>query len=236
MSLPRQVPFLLAALLLLQPVPARAAELLDNPELAGPPGGRVAEGWRDGSTALPQPPDCAIVPDGPGDRLVQRVILGPLQGGQCRLVQTVAPAAAGLYRLQAKLRVSAPIQVELVLRTATRAAGRFSAVIRETMPQGEWRELTGYARVAAPPGALGFVILHRRSGHRLDRVGQPAGGGRGQLDGGRKGSRRARAGPGVAAGGRGPVDRRDRHADPAQPDGTAHGAMSSMRPGVRGPA
>ena len=158
MSLPRHLVCLLVALLLLQPAPARAAELLEHPEMAGPAGSRIADGWCDDSTALPQPPDCAVVPHGPGGRLVQRMILGPLQGGRCRLAQTVAPAAAGLYRLQAKLRISAPIQVELALRTAARPWTLFG-VVRETPLPGEWRKLTGYARVPASAGALDFVIL-----------------------------------------------------------------------------
>jgi endo-1,4-beta-xylanase len=136
---------------------APAEELLGHPEFAGPPGSRLAEGWIDRSTALPQPPDCAVVPEGPDGRLVQRVKLGPPQGGQCRLIQTVAPPP-GLYRLQAKFRVSAPIQMELVLRTAARPWTIFG-VVRGTPLSEEWQELTGYARVPAASGALDFVIL-----------------------------------------------------------------------------
>ena len=49
----------------LQPARRCAAELLDHADFAGPAGGHVADGWRDDSTALPQPPDCAVVPEGP---------------------------------------------------------------------------------------------------------------------------------------------------------------------------
>jgi GH35 family endo-1,4-beta-xylanase len=157
MRLFRRLPLLLAVLCSLQTFPARATELLDHADFAGPAGGHVADGWRDESTALPRPPDCAIVPEGPGAGPVQRLTLGPLQGGQCRLVQTVAPPQ-GLYRLQARVRVSVPVQVELLLRTLPRPWTTFG-VLRETVLPGEWRAVTGYARVPAAQGALGFVIL-----------------------------------------------------------------------------
>ena len=49
------------------------------------------------------------------------------------------------------------MQVELVLRTANPRT--VFGVVREALLPGEWREVTGYARVAAAPGPLDFGFL-----------------------------------------------------------------------------
>ena len=163
MSLPRLLLFLLAALLSFQLSSVRAAgaqagELLSNPEFAASADGRLADGWHDGSTALPQPAACAIVIDPEGGRRMQQVTLGPLQGGRFRLVQTIASLAEGTYRLKLKSRASSPVQAELVLRTTAKPWTSFGSV-RESLPVATWHEVTGYARVPAGRTSCDFVIL-----------------------------------------------------------------------------
>ena len=138
--------------------PARAGELLENPDFATAGDGGLAAGWHDGSTALPRPAGWAVVPANAPDGPNQRVTLGPLDGGICRLVQTLAAPAPGLYRLAMRFRTAAPVQVELVLRTTAQPWTSFGSV-RETVPADGWRELVGYARVPALDGPLDFVAL-----------------------------------------------------------------------------
>jgi endo-1,4-beta-xylanase len=154
----RLLPVFLGLLLLSFGRSACAAELLAHPDFAKSADGRVAEGWRDGSTALPRPADLAVVPEGENDRPAQRVILGPLRGGRFRLVQTVAVPAPGLYRLRARFRSSTSLQVELVLRAPLQQGVSYGDV-RENLPAGQWRDVVGYARVPAPREDLDFVIL-----------------------------------------------------------------------------
>jgi GH35 family endo-1,4-beta-xylanase len=142
---------------------AHAGELLANPEFAASADGWLADGWHDGSTALPQPAAFAVVPEGENGRPSQRVTLGGLDGGIFRLVQTIAAPAPGLYRLTMRLRALAPVQAELVLRTTPRPWTSFGSV-RETVPAGAWREVIGYARVPPGSGTLDFVILLDDSG------------------------------------------------------------------------
>jgi len=123
-----------------------------------PTGGRVAADWHDGSTALLQPAVFAVVPEGENGRPCQRVALAGRNGGIFRLVQTVAAPAPGLYRLTLRLRTSVPVQAELVLRTTPQPWTSFGSV-RETVPAGSWRELTGYARVPDLRGTVDFVVL-----------------------------------------------------------------------------
>ncbi len=137
---------------------AHAGELLVNPDFAASVDGRLADGWHDGSTALPRPAAFAVGPEGENGRPSQRVTLGGLDGGIFRLVQTIAAPAPGLYRLTMRLRVSTPVQAELVLRTTPRPWVSHGSV-REIVPAGVWREVTGYARVPASSGTLDFVIL-----------------------------------------------------------------------------
>jgi GH35 family endo-1,4-beta-xylanase len=154
---------LLITLLGLLPWPARGAasgELLLNPGFAVSADNRLADCWHDDSTALPRAPEFAIDAHEPADRPMQRVVLGPLKGGLFRLVQTVAPLAPGLYRTRLRCRASAPVQVELVLRT-TAQPWTSDGSVRANLPADEWRELVGYARVPAPPDKLGFVVVVR---------------------------------------------------------------------------
>ena len=138
--------------------PARAGELLVNPDFAAPGDGGLAAGWHDGSTALPRRPGWAVVPAGAPDGPGQRVTLGPLEGGICRLVQTIAAPAPGLYRLALRFRTAAPVQVELVLRTTAPPWTSFGSV-RETVAADGGREVVGYARVPALHGTVDFVAL-----------------------------------------------------------------------------
>jgi GH35 family endo-1,4-beta-xylanase len=153
---PAWLPVLLWAGLL--PAAARAGELLANPDFAASADGRLADGWHDGSTALPRPASFAVVPEGENGRPSQRVTLGPPQGGIFRLVQTVAAPAPGLYRLQVVFRASVPAQVELGLRTTPQPWTSFGSV-RENLPAGVWQEVVGYACVPALRGTLDFVVL-----------------------------------------------------------------------------
>ena len=158
MSLPRLLLLLLVALSSLQLPSAQAGELLRNPGFAASADGRLADGWHDGSTALPQSAVCAIVTDPEGGRRLQQVTLGPLQGGRFRLVQTIASLTEGTYRLKLKCRAPSPVQVELVLRTTAKPWTSFGSV-RESLPAGNWHEVTGYARVPAGRTSCDFVIL-----------------------------------------------------------------------------
>ncbi len=153
------VPFAIGLLVALQPVVgARAAELLRNAEFSASADGRLADGWRDGSSALPLAPVCAVVDDPEERRRLQQVSLGPLQGGRCRLVQTAGPLAEGMYRLKLKCRATLPMQVELVLRTTAAPWTSFGSV-REGLPAASWKEVTGYARVPGGQASLDFVVL-----------------------------------------------------------------------------
>jgi endo-1,4-beta-xylanase len=158
MRLPRLLLFVLIAVASLQFSSARAGELLSNPEFAASADGRLADGWRDGSTALPQPAVCTIVTDPAGGRRLQQVTLGPLQGGRCRLMQMIASLAGGLYRLKLKCRAQAPVQLELALRTTAKPWTSFGSV-RESLPAETWHEVTGYARLPAGRTSGDFVIL-----------------------------------------------------------------------------
>lgn len=151
------VAVLLAGALL--PAAGHGGELLINPDFSGAAAGHVAAGWHDGSTALPAPPAYAGVPGGRG----QRITVRSLNGGRCRLVQTLAPVPAGLYRLRVKLRAAYPMQVQLVLRTSARPWTSYGSV-REDLPAGAWREVTGYARLPAGRGPLDFAILLQDAG------------------------------------------------------------------------
>ena len=154
-------PLLLAVLPALLPWLAEGApagELLVNPDFAASADGHLADHWNDGSTSLPRPAVFAVGPRGSAGRPVQEVTLGPLEGGRFRLVQTVAPPAPGLYRLRVKCRVSAPVQIELVLRTSDQPWISYGSV-RDSLPAGDWREVIGYARVPPVRAALEFVIL-----------------------------------------------------------------------------
>jgi len=137
---------------------APAQELLLNPAFTASADGRLADSWHDASTALPRAAEFAIDARGPAERPAQRVTLGSLQGGLFRLVQTVAPPAPGLYRIRVQCRASAPVQLELVLRTAARPWISYGSV-RENLPANEWREVVGYARIPRPLNPLDFVIL-----------------------------------------------------------------------------
>ncbi len=153
---------LLPALLLLGWLPRAAAaapagELLANPDFSAATDGRLADHWHDASTALPQPADFSRVTYGPAGRPVQRVTVRALDGGRCRLEQTITPPAPGLYRLRVAVRAAYPAEVELALRTSPRPWIVFGSV-REDLPAGGWREVVGYARVPPAPGPLDFVI------------------------------------------------------------------------------
>lgn len=137
---------------------ARAGELLANPAFAASADGRLAAAWHDGSTALAHPAAFAVGPEGENGRPSQRVTLGDLDGGIFRLVQTIAAPAPGLYRLTMRLRTSAPVRAELVLRTTPRPWTSFGSV-REIVPAGAWHDVTGYARVPPVAGPIDFVIL-----------------------------------------------------------------------------
>lgn len=135
------------------PLGARAAELLGNPTFSGAIDGRPARDWHDGSMALPAAPSFSPGPGGHG----QRVTVRSLDGGRCRLVQTLAPPPPGLYRLRVRLRPKWAMQVELVLRTTARPWTRFGSV-RKSLAAGQWQELTGYARLPALRSRVDFVV------------------------------------------------------------------------------
>lgn len=138
--------------------PARAAELLRNPDFTASADGRLADGWHDGSTALPQPAAFAMAADAESGRRLQQMTLGPLEGGRFRLVQTIPSLAGGTYRLQLRCRASSPVQVELALRT-TAAPWTVFGSMRESLPAGTWSAVTGYARVPAGRAPGDFVVL-----------------------------------------------------------------------------
>lgn len=137
---------------------AWARELLHNPEFAASADGHLADGWHDGSTALPRLAGFAITTGPEGGHPLQQVTLGPLQGGRFRLVQTVDFLAEGLYRLEVKCRASAPVQMELALRTTARPWTNFGSV-RESLTAGDWHEVIGYARVPGWSAPSDFVVL-----------------------------------------------------------------------------
>ena len=89
---------------------------------------------------------------------MQRVALVPPRGGRFRLMQTLEAPPPGLYRLRALMRAHATVEVELVLRTLAEPRTGYG-VTRETIPAGEWREVTGYARVPPRRDRLAFVVL-----------------------------------------------------------------------------
>lgn len=161
LSLMRLIRLLLFVMVAFSSLPlssARAGELLGNPEFSVSADGRLADGWQDGSTALPQPAVCAIVDDPAAGHPLQQVTLGPPQGGRFRLVQTVRSPAEGTYRLKLKCRAQSPLQAELALRSTARPWTSFGSV-RESVPAATWFEFTGYARVPAGCASCDFVIL-----------------------------------------------------------------------------
>lgn len=155
--------FFLSSLLVSVVAWGQPPELLANSDFSRSADGRIADGWVDGSTALKEAAVFAIVAEGPEGRRVQRVILEPLAGGRFRLMQTLPAPAPGFYRLRATLRVAAAMEAELVLRTASEPRTGYG-VMRETVPAGAWRELTGYARVPPRDDQVAFVILFNDPG------------------------------------------------------------------------
>jgi GH35 family endo-1,4-beta-xylanase len=165
-SLNVRLRLLLTLLALLLPAPAaalHAAELLRNPDFATSADGHLADGWSDGSSALPRPADFSFTAEGPDGRSCQKIVLGPLQGGRFRLRQTVVAPPPGLYRMRARVRVSGAVQVEVVLRTPGEAWTTWGNA-QETPPAGEWRDVVGYARVPPGAGECLFVLLFNDPG------------------------------------------------------------------------
>jgi GH35 family endo-1,4-beta-xylanase len=158
MSLLRFLILLLVELSFFQASLAQASELLMNPQFATSADGQLADGWRDGSTALPQAAVCAVVTDPAGGRRLQRVTLGPLEGGQFRLVQSIASLAGGTYRLKIRCRASLPLQMELVLQTTAKPWTTYGSVRKDLQP-GIWQDVTGYARAPTTRTPLDFVVL-----------------------------------------------------------------------------
>ena len=137
---------------------AQTDELLTNVYFTISSDGRLADRWSDGSTALPRAPVFSIMPQGPGGRAVQRVTLPALGGGRFRLMQTLEAPPPGLYRLRATMRANTRVHIELVLRTLSEPRTGYG-VTRETIPAGDWREVTGYARVPTRNDRIAFVVL-----------------------------------------------------------------------------